>query len=390
MYKPFFFLSFLLIMLVNTAVFPQKKTIKAIEWKKIAVLPGKNGTVSLGFAGAINAVSSQAMVIAGGANFPGKMPWEGGKKQYSDEIHVLQKKHGTYTWNKKISSRLPEPIAYCGNTSTPLGIVYAGGENDGGLSDKAFLIKLSTSGDQVQTQPLPSLPLPLTNIALTHIDNVVYAVGGDGNLLSSSHFFSLDLASGASKWNILPDLPVPLANALALSQNGPGGVNIYVAGGRSKQSTGISELRSSLFIYDPRSQTWKAGAPISEGNKTMNFSAGTGVAASSQYLVMTGGDNGEVFHQIETYLSQISKATTDKEKAELTAKKNQLIVDHKGFYPGILVYDTYANTWTKIGELPFLPRVTTTATLWGKHIILSNGEIKPGVRNPDIMLGRIK
>ncbi len=377
-------------MLVNTAVFPQKKAVKAIEWKRIAVLPGKEGTASIGLAGAINATSGKTMVIAGGANFPEKMPWEGGKKHYSDEIHVLQKRNGKYSWNKNISSRLPEPIAYCGNTSTPLGIVYAGGENDAGLSDKAFLLKLSSSGDQVQIQALPSLPLPLTNISLTHIGNVVYAIGGDGAMLSSSRFFSLDLTSGASKWDILPDLPAALANAVALAQNGPGGMNIYVVGGRSKHPSGISELRSSLYIYDPGSQTWKAGAAISDGNKSMNLSAGTGLSVSDRYLVMMGGDSGEVFHQIEIYLSQISKAATEKEKAELAAKKNQLITKHQGFYRGILVYNTHTNTWNKIGALPFPARVTTTATLWGKHIILSNGEVKPGVRTPDVTLGSIK
>lgn len=390
MTKPYFFLSFSLIMLLNTAVFPQKKVIKAIEWEKIAVLPGKEGIESIGVAGAINAVSGKAMVVAGGASFPGKMPWEGGKKHYSDEIHFLQRKNGKYVWDRNISSRLPEPIAYCGNTSTPMGIVYAGGENNAGLSDKAFLLKLSPSGNHVRIQALPSLPLPLTNISLTHIGNVVYAIGGDGAIHSSSRFFRLDLESGASKWDNLPDLPAALANAVVLAQNDPGDMNIYVVGGRSKHPSGISELRSSLYIYEPGSQTWKAGAAISDGNKVMNFSAGTGVPVSDQYLVIMGGDSGEVFHQIETYLSQISKAATEKEKAELAAKKNQLITKHQGFYCGILVYDTYTNTWNKIGELPFPARVTTTATLRGKHIILSNGEVRPGVRTPDVMLGKIK
>ncbi len=251
-------------------------------------------------------------------------------------------------------------------------------------------MKLNSRHDQVEIISLPNLPLPLTNISLTHIDNVVYAVGGDGAILSSSRFFSLDLASGATKWEILPDLPLALANTLAIAQHGPGGMNIFVVGGRSKHPSGISELRSSVFIYDPVSRIWKSGADISDGGKIMNFSAGTGVAFSKRYLLITGGDKGEVFHQIETLLFQISKASTEKEKGELTKKKNQLITDHEGFYPGILVYDTYENTWVKAGELPFLPRVTTTATLWGKNIILSNGEVKPGVRNPDIMLGKIK
>jgi N-acetylneuraminate epimerase len=33
--------------------------------------------------------------------------------------------------------------------------------------------------------------------------------------------------------------------------------------------------------------------------------------------------------------------------------------------------------------------VTTNAVVWGDDIILSNGEIKPGVRTPNIMLGKI-
>ncbi len=390
MTKRYFSFSILLMMLVNTAAFPQRKAIKAIEWKRIAILPGKDEAASIGLAGAIHAVSGKAMIIAGGANFPGKMPWEGGKKHYSDEIHVLHKKNGKYSWNKNITSRLPEPIAYCGNTSTPMGVVYAGGENDAGLSDKTFLLTVDLSTGKIGIRALPSLPSALTNISLTNIGNVVYAVGGDGALLSSSRFFSLNLASGATRWDILPDLPAALSNAVVLTQNGLEGINIYVIGGRSKHPSGISVLRSSLYIYEPGSRTWHAGAPVSDGEKIMNFSAGTGVAVSGRYLLVMGGDDGEVFHQIETYLSRISKAATAREKAELTAAKNQLVTRHQGFYRGILVYDTHTNSWGKIGTLPFPARVTTTAALWGKHIVLSNGEVRPGVRTADVTLGSIK
>jgi N-acetylneuraminate epimerase len=55
-----------------------------------------------------------------------------------------------------------------------------------------------------------------------------------------------------------------------------------------------------------------------------------------------------------------------------------------------LLYSTLTNTWTKIGELPFLAQVTTKATLWDGKIVLSNGEVKPGIRTPNVMLGTIK
>src|SRR5687767_11016306 len=79
----------LCMMLVNADAFAQTSGINSIEWKKIATLPATDGSPSIGFAGAINAVYSESLIVAGGANFPDKMPWDGGKKHYSDEIKVL-------------------------------------------------------------------------------------------------------------------------------------------------------------------------------------------------------------------------------------------------------------------------------------------------------------
>ena len=380
----------LCIMLVNTNALSQNTAINSIEWEKIATLPGAVGSPSIGFAGAINAVHGESMIVAGGANFPDKMPWDGGKKHYSDEIRVLQKKNGEYVWNEKLTAKLPEPTGYCGNTSTPYGVVYAGGENNQGLSYKAYLIKFNSLKTQVKVERLPDLPLALTNLALTYLDNIVYAVGGDEAKSTSSCFFSLDLAGKNSQWKNLPDLPMALANSVALVQKSTEGKKIYVVGGRTKTFSGISDLHNTLFIYNPRTQSWSSGAPISDGTNTTNFSAGTGVVIADNGLLIMGGDNGEVFHQIETYLSLIAQSKTAEEKAELTAKKNLLSTTHKGFYKGILSYNTLNNTWFKIGELPFPARVTTTATKWGDDIILSNGEVKPGVRTPDIMLGVVK
>jgi N-acetylneuraminic acid mutarotase len=226
------FLFYLSIMIINTEVYSQEKAIATIQWEKIATLENSDGSRSIGLAGAINAVNNHALIIAGGANFPDKMPWEGGKKQYSDEIHILQQLDSKYVWNKKARAKLPEPIAYCGNTSTQSGIVYAGGENEAGLSKKAFLIKFSIIENRIQVSSLPDLPDPLTNIFLTSIGNVVYAIGGDGPSLSSSAFLSLDLNKKNEGWKQLPNMQIALANSAAVVQNGADGVNIYVIGGR--------------------------------------------------------------------------------------------------------------------------------------------------------------
>jgi len=390
MINKYFFPLALGIMLTNTDVFAQKTKIDSVSWKTIATLQDSDGAPSIGFAGAINAVCSESLIVAGGANFPEKMPWEGGKKYYSDDVHVLQKKNGSYFWNSKASAKLPEPIAYPGNTSTEKGVVYAGGENENGISAKAYLLNLNSTRNQLNIESLPDLPLALTNLALTSIENVVYAIGGDQEKASSSCLFSIDLDSKDPRWKNLPDLPIALANSVAVSQNGPDGKNIYVIGGRAKHPSGISDLNSTVYIYNPRTQSWKSGAAISDGNKTTNFSAGNGVPIAENLILITGGDNGEVFHQIESYLSQIAKATSAEEKSEFTAKKNQLVINHKGFSRSLLIYNTLLDSWSKLGDLPFPARVTATATKWDNNVILSSGEIKPGVRTPDIMMGTIK
>ncbi|MEN9906921.1 MAG: hypothetical protein RLZZ540_62 [Bacteroidota bacterium] len=374
----------------TTDVLSQKKAINHIEWKTAAQLQNADGSISLGFAGAINGISNDALIVSGGANFQDKMPWEGGKKHYSNEIHVLQKYNDKYSWNKNIQSILPEPIAYCGNTVTDLGVVYVGGENENGLSNKVYILKWNAAKNEVETKSLPNFPVHITNIGLTHIGNVVYAIGGDEAAKSSELFLSLDLNSTNPEWKTLPQLPIALANSVVVVQKDKDGTSIYVIGGRTKTASGISDLHNTTFVFNLKKQIWESRANISDGEKITNFSAGAGVAVGNHSILIVGGDNGSVFHKIETYLSQIAQTDSPEEKARLAAEKNLLNTNHEGFYKGMLLYNTYTNSWSKIGELPFLAQVTTTATMWNNKIVLSNGEIKPGIRTPDVMLGTIK
>jgi cyclically-permuted mutarotase family protein len=368
-----------------------QKPVLTISWKKIASVPDAgDAKTSLGLAGAINGVNNDVLIVAGGSNFPDKLPWEGGKKVYYDKIFVLQKKGNEYCWNKKVKSVLPESIAYCGNTSTPSGIAYVGGENENGISDKCFLLKWNEKENAVDVKPLPDFPLALTNIAVTNIEDVIYAVGGDEQNNSSNSFFSLDLKDKNLHWKKLPGLPVALANATVVAQNCKSGKKIFVIGGRSKTPFGISDLHNTVFAFDIQKNQWKRCADISNGLYTTNLSAAGGVALGNNEILITGFDNGKIFHQIETLISKIAQAKTSEEKQKLTKEKNNLSICHKGFDKSLLLYNTNTNAWTKIGELPFPAYVTTTDVKWGNEVLVSNGEIKPGVRTPDVWIGKVE
>lgn len=390
MNKSIFTLILSFFIMQTTDVLSQKKAINQVEWKIAAQLKNTDGSLSLGFAGAVNGISNEVLIVTGGANFPNKMPWEGGKKHYSKEIHVLQKYKDTYSWNKNINDTLPEPIAYCGATSTDLGVVYVGGENENGLSNKAFILKWNASKNEVERKSLANFPVAITNIGLTNIGNIVYAIGGDEVTKSSDLFLSLDLNSVNPQWKTLPKLPVALANSVVVVQKDKEETHIYVIGGRTKTLTGISDLHNTTFAFNIKNQIWESRANISDGENTTNFSAGAGIAVGNHYIIILGGDNGEIFHKIETYLSQMAQTNSAEEKAQLAAEKNLLNTNHNGFYKGILLYNTLTNSWSKMGDLPFFAPVTTTAILWNNKIVLSNGEIKPGIRTPNVMLGTIK
>ncbi len=380
---------FIFLLMVHTsAADAQQKKVCAFKWQIAAALPASEGQLkSLGFAGAINGINNNVLIVAGGANFPNGMPWKGGKKYYSNEIYILQKVGNKFIWNNNIKDSLPEPVAYCGVTSTDDGVVYIGGENENGISDKCYLLKWNSIKNSMDVKPLPKLPLGLTNVAAANIGNVVYAAGGDEAHKSSNSFFSLDLNHANPQWIRLPRLPIALANATAVAQKNATGKSIYLIGGRSKTASGTSDLHNTTYAFDLSKNEWRKCAGLSDGKNTTNLSAAAGVALHENEILIIGGDNGKIFHQIESYISQIAKATTAEERDKLTQEKNDLIIHHKGFDRSLLLYNTISNTWKKIGEYPYPAQVTTTGVKWGNDIVISNGEIKPGVRTPNVVVG---
>ncbi len=360
----------------------QKGTGCCLKWETAAQLT--NGEKpSLGFAGMIAGVHKDVLIVAGGANFPEALPWQGGKKYYSNEIRVLEKNKTGYTWNTHVKSRLPFPIAYSGSASTGKGLFWAGGDNANGISAKTGLLVWNPSHQEVEVKPLPDLPVAVTSPAVTSHGNTVYLFCGDEASNSSAGTFCMDLDAAEPAWKSLPDAPLALANGLAVSQNG----KIYLIGGRTKTPSGISELHATTFVYDIKNKNWTRAADIFDGKKITPFTAGAAFANGSKKIQVAGGDKGDIFHQIEIFISKAAAASNIEEKQKILNEKNRLIEHHQGFSTDILEYDITQNKWRKAGCLPVAAQVTTAATTWGKRMVICSGEIRPGVRSPKILIG---
>ena len=72
-----------------------------VRWERLAPLPDSEG-----FAYPFAGVHRGALLVAGGANFPGKRPWDGGEKVWYDTVFVLERPEGAW----KIGGRLPRPL----------------------------------------------------------------------------------------------------------------------------------------------------------------------------------------------------------------------------------------------------------------------------------------
>lgn len=386
----FCFLSCLQLMWSPTLRAQDQKA-NEIVWSELATLPAPaNGEKQLGVAGAFTGVHNGALIIAGGANFPGGMPWEGGKKVYRDEVYVLQKKQDGYEWIAPKAPHLYEKAAYGASVSLSDGIVCLGGELENGASNKAFMMQWNAVTNEIISKPLPDIPVALANAGATSIGNTIYVAGGENNGKPSNQFFALNLSDKTPKWEILPTLPVAMSHSVVVSQHNGKHAQVFVLGGRSATASGISDLHSSNFSYDPDKKSWQKLADISNGKQVTTWSAGTGVASGASYILLIGGDKGNVFHQIETFNAQIAKAGTAELKQKLQAQKVILLTSHEGFSKDIYLYNTITDAWTTVGELPGAAQVTTTAVKWNNDIIIPSGEIRPGTRTPAITRGSIQ
>ena len=375
---------YILLMLNNMPAFAQSKKLISIEWKTIAELPPfNNQSKSIGVAGPIVGVINNKLIVAGGANFPDKMPWQGGKKAYYNNIVIFKKEKGQVL-QETIAPSLVSNIAYAANCSTPFGIVFAGGENELGLSDKVYLLKWDEASNNVLQTKLPDLPVKTTNGSLVCIDKILYFLGGETLVNTTNQFFSLNLNKINDGWTMLPEIPKPLSNTVVVAQYLNGQKQIFLMGGRAKQKNGISDFLSDVYSFDLHLKIWdkKTALPYS-------ISAGTGAAFSEKYILLFGGDQGERFNKVEQTISNINLEKEQFKKENLISIKNKLLESHPGFSNEILLYNTQKNIWLSNGFIPFNTSVTTNLVQWGDEIIIPSGEIKAGVRTPRILSAKI-
>jgi len=356
----------------------EKISLKGVEFPSIP--PAVGDSVQPGLAGPIAGTHGNFVFVGGGANFEDGLPWRGGKKKYHDEIFLMEKTaSGSFLW-KQSSEKLPFAMAYPACLSISQGVVSIGGEDLDSPINDVFLF--SFQDGNVKRTSWPGLPVATSSAGTALIDSTIFVAGGLTSEGATSAFYSFDLNQPEKGWRILPELPVALSHAVVVSQNDSTETCIYVIGGRNKTSE-VSAFLSSVWKYTPSKQKWTQEGEINSEGKPLGLSAGTGIAVGSHHIVLFGGDPGIFFNRTER-MNAVLEKVSEEEKQKLWNEKDAMLTSHPGFSKDILAFNTLSKSWKKIGEMAGESPVTTTAFSWNGTIVIPSGEVRPGVRTPNV------
>ena len=367
-------------------------------WTELPELPPLSGqTLQPGIAGPFVGTHNEALIVAGGANFPEKMPWNGGRKVWQNDVFVLLP--GAKSWQTQPDWQLPRPLAYGISVTTPDGIICIGGCDAERCYPDVFRMTLNSATQTVATDTLPSLPFPLAFANGALIGNKIYVAGGQQQIVNApatAVFLALDLNHLQQGWQELPTWPGdPRVLPVVVAQSNGVHDCLYLFSGRNVQPGMPPQLLTDGYEFTPKFGSWKKlnTIQVADDDAERCLMGATSIASGANNILVFGGDDGRIFTELNDLGQQIVAAKAAKNfflSNRLTTEKNRLLDEHPGFNSDILSYNTITDTWVEIDEMPEISPVTTTAVRWHNQIIIPSGEIRPGVRTPKVLAGEIK
>jgi N-acetylneuraminate epimerase len=316
-------------------------------WNQLPSLPDSEG-----FAGPFAGTHGSALIVGGGANFPDKMPWEGGKKVWYDRVFVLESPDGN--WHE--AGKLPRPLGYGVSISNSDGLICIGGSDS--VKHYADCFRLQWRDGRLVKTVLPSLPKPCANFCGAMLGNKIYVAGGLESPDAATPmrtFWSLDLADPHSPWEELEPWPGP---ARMLATAAVQDMSFFLCSGTDLKpgadGKNVREYLRDAYRFQP-GRGWKkiAGLP-----RPVVAAPTPAISVGQSSFWILGGDDGAL---VDFYPPE----------------------KHPGFPTKVLAYHTIADTWQFVGDAP-AGHVTTAMVEWYDRFVIPSGEVRPGKRSPAV------
>lgn len=343
--------------------------------KKVGDLPVPDG---YGTAGAYIGVISDAIITAGGADFPDGFPWEGGIKQWSDRIYLIKAGSKGYT-AKLLDEKFPVKAGQ-GCTAYDGKHIWCFGGTDGKKTIRA-IYRIGLNGEKVKIDSVSVLPDGFTPVAAINSKGNAYIHGTDG---SKNRLYRFSLSSGT--WTELagmPGKPISEVATFAAQHNGKSD-GIYLIGGRGKEN-GEYYFSTNVMEYVPSNNKWSKKAQITVDGKPSALGAASAIGYGSGHILIFGGDNSKEFLRRARLEKQIKECSDPEEKARLQEELTLAFTSHTGFDRNIYAYHPITDNWTVLGQAEKGLPVVTSAVRLGDKVVIVSGEERPGKRTTEIL-----
>ena len=322
------------------------ETMKVTELKSIPDAAYAKG-VSAPFCGVVG----DALVVAGGANFPDKSLLEGGAKRVYADIWA----HTDGEWAHV--GVLPDSTAYGATFAVDGALVLAGGNVCGVTTDKVYELTLQDGAAVLRA--LPPLPEPMEQCGWTRDGDRLYLVGGVG----TTAVYACTI--GEYVWTRLADLPEPLVQPVAFASGG----SLYVWGGFNPETLEVSD-KGLVISSEVEKSLWREAPSIPDGG---TFVGATGATLPDGRLAVVGGVNRAIFARALHNTPEDRIPYLSKEPAEYQ------------FRQAVYAFDPASGAWTLLGADPACALAGPgVAVRPAGGLYVAGGELKPGVRSPRI------
>lgn len=304
-------------------------------------------SLPVGLGGAYSGPAGDRLIVAGGTFFS-KPPHLGGTKEWDNRVFALS--DGAEAW--EVVARLAPPLAYGTSIATPRGLVLAGGADAHRHYDTVRMLTLANG--RVGLESMPPLPGPVAYLEGARLGHTIYVAGGRSAPDSPQAlriFLALNLDRPGDGWRELEPWPGP-ARIFPRVVAQDDAIYIFSGAELVPDKDGVPTRRylTDGYRYRP-GQGWTRIADLPHA-----VVAAPAAAWDNDRILVFGGDDGR-----------------------LAAQGASLGDKHPGFRREILSYDTKADRWGVVQELPSLT-VTTPASVRGRAIFIPTGEDRPGHR----------
>ena len=344
-FKPHRLLPTTVILLL--AIFSCK--VNTLKTKELAPIP--DAAYAKGVSAPFCGVVGDALVVAGGANFPDKSLLEGGAKRVYADIWA----HTDGEWAHV--GVLPDSTAYGATFAVDGALVLAGGNVCGVTTDKVY--ELSLQGGAAVLRALPPLPEPMEQCGWTRDGDRLYLAGGVG----TTAVYACTI--GEYVWTRLADLPEPLVQPVAFASGG----SLYVWGGFNPETLEVSD-KGLVISSEVEKSLWREAPSIPDGG---TFVGATGATLPDGRLAVVGGVNRAIFARALHNTPDDRIPYLSKEPAEYQ------------FRQAVYIFDPACGAWILLGVDPACALAGPgVAVRPAGGLYVAGGELKPGVRSPRI------